>query len=939
MTPRRRVRGRRSGPEVAPRPREADQVRDDMSAAERFDAFRRHQSFEASHRHDFIATLGFEPDPFQLEAMEDVEDGESLLVAAPTGAGKTVIGEFACDLAVRRGLRAFYTTPIKALSNQKYVDLRQRFGETNVGLLTGDVSVNPGAPVVIMTTEVLRNMIYAGTDLSDLSHVVLDEVHYLADRFRGPVWEEVIIHLPSHVRVVALSATVSNAEEFGAWIRTVRGSCSIVVSERRPVPLYQHMMVDGVLFDLYAPTAHGSGRLNPELVAATQTHAHPAGGRGRGPRRRGSIDEGVPTRPRGRRESRPQVLITLDRAHLLPAIVFIFSRAGCDDAVSAVLASGIVLTSRSEAAEIRTSVEAAVATIPLEDHGVLGIQRWAIALERGIAAHHAGLLPIMKETVERLFARGLVKVVYATETLALGINMPARTVVIESLTKWNGSAHVQLSAGEYTQLSGRAGRRGIDSEGHAVVLHRGRIAPEEVAALASRRTYPLISAFHPTYNMVVNLLTQSSRAATRDVLETSFAQFQADGAVVDLAARARECQREMTKLGEQVTCERGDAREYFALRDELSTAQKEQARGRVGQGRSEAAQTLRDVHPGDVIAWRRGRRVDHAVVLTNVQRPVDDPAVQVLDLGGRVHRLAAHDAAGGLAVVGQVPDGSTVQARRHGQRDELTEVLRGLVRSGTLQEPPARPGAVHDDRVMELERRIRSHPVHRCPDREVHASAAREWTRANHEYRALTRAIEGRTNSVAKEFDRVCTVLDALGFLDGETVTEADQQLRRVFGERALVTVEAIRRGAWDHLTGPELAAIASTVVFEARSDAERALDPILPGGPDGRLAQAWTATLSAQARVNEAEIRAGATPTSPVEPGLMFAVHAWASGVPLSAALDAADLQGGDFVRWIRQVMDLLDQVRHVDRRDLARRCRSARDLLVRGVVAWSAE
>ncbi|WP_043535161.1 DEAD/DEAH box helicase, partial [Actinomyces polynesiensis] len=556
MSPRRRRVRRPSGEPAAP-----PQGMEDAAPSQRFEAFREHQHFESSERREFIDTLGFEPDPFQLEGMEGVEDGESVLVAAPTGAGKTVVGEFATHLAVRRGHRAFYTTPIKALSNQKFVDLQTRFGESNVGLLTGDTSVNPGAPVVVMTTEVLRNMIYAGSDLSDLTHVVLDEVHYLADRFRGPVWEEVIIHLPAHVSVVALSATVSNAEEFGAWMREVRGSCRIVVSERRPVPLYQHMMVDSVLYDLYAPGREGNGsgsRLNPELLAAVSP-----GGRAV-PRTRGNAGrrwqahEGGPGHPSARvparRESRSSVLITLDRAHLLPAIVFIFSRAGCDDAVRAVLASGIVLTSRGEAQRIRDVVEEAVATIPAEDHAVLGVDRWAAALERGIAAHHAGLLPVMKETVEKLFTRGLVRVVYATETLALGINMPARTVVIESLQKWNGVAHVQLSAGEYTQLSGRAGRRGIDEEGHAVVLHRGRVAPEEVAALASRRTYPLISAFHPTYNMVVNLLTHSTRADTRDVLETSFAQFQADGAVVGMARRARELQRDMDRLGEEVEC-------------------------------------------------------------------------------------------------------------------------------------------------------------------------------------------------------------------------------------------------------------------------------------------------------------------------------------------------------------------------------------------------
>ncbi|MDN6566234.1 MAG: DEAD/DEAH box helicase, partial [Actinomyces sp.] len=892
---------------------------------------------EDTQRRRFIDTLGFEPDPFQLEGMEGVEQGDSVLVAAPTGAGKTVVGEFATHLAVVRGRRAFYTTPLKALSNQKFLDLQTRFGEGSVGLLTGDTSVNPGAPVVVMTTEVLRNMIYAGADLSDLDHVVLDEVHYLADRFRGPVWEEVIIHLPPHVSVVALSATVSNAEEFGAWMREVRGSCRIVVSERRPVPLYQHMMVDSVLYDLYAPGREGgatSGRLNPELLGAVSSSGH-SGARVRGNSgRRWQSHEGASGRPPARRESRPSVLITLDRAHLLPAIVFIFSRAGCDDAVRAVLASGVVLTSKGEAARIRAVVEEAVATIPSEDHAVLGVDRWAAALERGVSAHHAGLLPVMKETVEKLFTRGLVKVVYATETLALGINMPARTVVIESLQKWNGVAHVQLSAGEYTQLSGRAGRRGIDEEGHAVVLHRGRVAPEEVAALASRRTYPLVSAFHPTYNMVVNLLSHSSRAATREVLETSFAQFQADGAVVGMARRARELQRDMDRLGEDVDCDRGDAQEYFALREELSAAQKQASRDRLLLGRRDAESTLRTLRRGDVVHYRRGRRRNHAVVLDTATGVAGQPTVQVIGTDAKLHHLSPEDASGGLDVVGRLKVAPDLRPRRVRERTELAESLRDLVRSGTLDSPKERAG-VQDQRISDLEQRIRSHPVHSCPQREEHAVAGHAWVRARNEYRTLARTIEGRTNSVAKEFDRVCAVLDSLGFLEGERVTPAGEQLRSVFGERDLTVVEAVRSGAWDGLDAAELAAIASTCVFEARSEHNPDMD--LPGGTGGRLARAWALTLRAQERVAAAEEQAGATPTPGADPGLMTATHAWASGSSLATALATADLQGGDFVRWVRQVMDLLDQLRRLDHPDLPDRAAQARDLLVRGVVAWS--
>ena len=222
------------------------------NAAQRYAAYKAEAQTAASLRARWVSTLSFTPDPFQIQALDAVEAGSSVLVAAPTGAGKTIVGQFGAYVVLEQGLRAFYTTPIKALSNQKYLELCDLFGADNVGLATGDTSVNPGAPVVVMTTEVLRNMIYAGTPLDDLGVVILDEVHYLADKMRGPVWEEVIIHLPAHVAIIALSATVSNAEEFGAWIREVRSSCEIVVSEKRPVPLYQHMIVGEDIFDLYA---------------------------------------------------------------------------------------------------------------------------------------------------------------------------------------------------------------------------------------------------------------------------------------------------------------------------------------------------------------------------------------------------------------------------------------------------------------------------------------------------------------------------------------------------------------------------------------------------------------------------------------------------------------------------------------------------------------
>jgi ATP-dependent RNA helicase HelY len=505
----------------------------------------------------FAEGFDFPLDDFQVESLHCVEDGKGLLVAAPTGAGKTVVGEFAAFLAIEQGKKCFYTTPIKALSNQKFAEFVARFGEEKVGLLTGDTNINSEAPILVMTTEVLRNMLYAGSStLTNLQSVVMDEVHYLADKFRGAVWEEVLIHLMESVQVISLSATVSNAEEFGEWLGTVRGGTDVIVSEIRPIPLYQHVLIGNRLVDLFKEP----GKINPELLALERESMRKV----KMPRhRRERFDESE------NKLSRPEVIETLDRQGLLPAITFIFSRAACDAAVRQCVHSGLRLTNTQEREEIARTAARLNANLAQEDLDVLGYDEWLDALERGIAAHHAGLLPSFKETVEDLFKRGLVKAVFATETLALGINMPAKTVILEKLTKWNGEAHVPITPGEYTQLTGRAGRRGIDIEGNAIVQWSPTIDSAMVAGLASTRTYPLRSSFTPTYNMAINLINRFGRERARGSLESSFAQFQADRAVVGLVRQIKKNEGAIAELMQDVNCHLGDFAEYARMRSDI----------------------------------------------------------------------------------------------------------------------------------------------------------------------------------------------------------------------------------------------------------------------------------------------------------------------------------------------------------------------------------
>ncbi|WP_146925484.1 DEAD/DEAH box helicase [Cellulomonas xylanilytica] len=949
-------RSRRSVPPSSSRSASAPPA--EPSPAERYAAARRRAEIDRSELGQFRELLGFPLDPFQIDACQALERGSGVLVAAPTGAGKTVVGEFAVHLALAAGRKAFYTTPIKALSNQKYSDLVRRYGADQVGLLTGDTTINGDAPVVVMTTEVLRNMLYAGsTALQGLGFVVMDEVHYLADRFRGPVWEEVIIHLTDDVQLVSLSATVSNAEEFGDWLSTVRGDTAVVVSEHRPVPLGQHVLVHGDLLDLYAghvdPTAPGvDPPINPDLThLLRRSNREEVGQPRRGPRDRGGRQRPGARPGGGRPTPRFAVVDALDRDGLLPAIVFIFSRAGCQGAVQQCLAAGVRLTTPAEVSEIRRIVEERCAAVPPEDLDVLGYWEFSDALQRGLAAHHAGMLPLFKETVEDLFSRGLVKVVFATETLALGINMPARSVVMEKLVKWDGSNHVDVTPGEYTQLTGRAGRRGIDTEGHAVVVAHPGLDPVQLAGLASKRLYPLRSSFRPTYNMAVNLVAQVGRDRAREVLETSFAQFQADRGVVGLARQAQGHAEALEGYARAMVCHQGDFAEYAALRREITAREKDLTRAEASARRAEVARTLEGLRVGDVLEIPIGRRSGHAVVIDpGGAAGFDGPKPTVLTIDRQVRKLTVADVGTGVSTVGflRVPKGFS--ARVPAARRDLAAALRSSVGTGTGPTRKDRPkgnrrAAQDDAEIAALRRRLRAHPCHSCPDREEHARWAERWARLSSEHDALVARIAGRTGSIAAVFDRICDILLRLGYLETTTddagrgalqVTDDGRWLRRLYAENDLLLAECLRRGVFDELDAPGLAAAVSTLVYRSRRDDQA--EPRIPGGPSSRLGVALDGCVRAWSELDDLETAHKVETIQPLDAGLVEAVHRWAAGRSLDAVLKGGELSAGDFVRWCKQVIDVLDQVSQAaPHQRLRTTARQAVDALRRGVVAYS--
>ncbi|MEW6154608.1 MAG: DEAD/DEAH box helicase [Actinomycetota bacterium] len=877
-------------------------------------------------RAEFAAAYPFGLDPFQAEALDALDRGESVLVAAPTGSGKTVVAEYAVAKALAEGGKAFYTTPLKALSNQKYGDLVRRHGPGRVGLLTGDNSISGEASVVVMTTEVLRNMLYAASPTLDgLRYVVLDEVHYLGNAYRGSVWEEVIIHSPPDVGLVALSATVSNAEELADWIATVRGPTAAVIEEKRPVVLNQLYLVgDRESERLHLLPTFVDERPNPEAVRLDASSVR--GGRAGGDRWR--------SRPRGRLHTptRADVVERLDDEAMLPAIYFIFSRQACDDAVRQCLDFGLRLTSPEEREAIGAIAEAKADMLSDDDLAVLGYGSWLAGLQAGFAAHHAGMVPPFKEAVEAAFSAGLVKVVFATETLALGINMPARSVVIEKLSKFTGERHEFLTPGEYTQLTGRAGRRGIDPEGNAVVLWSPFVPFDQVAGLASTRTYTLTSSFRPTYNMAANLVRRYPPEAAHHLLNLSFAQYRADRDVVRLEAELERSERSLAGFRRDAECELGDVATYRDL-----------VRAAAGEARPAPlakAGTLDEVRLGDVVVVEGGKSGGPAVVVSVSHRKGGDVRLGAVGADRRYLTLSARDFPVPPAVVGRVSLPTPYAPRNPGfQRKVADALVRARLR------PARRPVTAARNRDR---RRGRAgpeagpagpvnHPVHTCPDRRRHVRALERAERMEKDIRRLERTIAGRTESIARQFDRVLRVMGAFGYVDEWSLTAGGELLTRIYHECDLLVAEAVRAGLFDGLDPAAVAALASAFTYETRGPAASAARPA-PWFPSARVKRRWAELEKLARDLNQAEDEAGLPLTRPPDPGFFAAAYGWAAGEGLAEVIADEEITGGDFVRNVKQLIDLLRQLGDVAPEPAtAKAAREAADRLFRGVVSAS--
>ncbi len=877
-------------------------------------------------REQFVARYPFPVDRFQEESFDALDRGEHVVVAVPTGSGKTVVAEYGIAGARQDGRRAFYTAPVKALSNQKYRDLVAVHGDDDVGLLTGDNSINADAPIVVMTTEVLRNMIYGRSrQLHDLGLVVLDEVHFLQDSYRGPVWEEVMIHLPQHVRLVCLSATVSNVDELADWITTVRGPTASIVERRRPVRLdNEYLVADRTNDRLRMLPVFVDGHINRDAVALDDSAVRGRPGRGvpgRSKDRAARNDTGSGRKvlaPPGRVEA----VELLERRRLLPAIFFIFSRAQCDAAAKSCVDAGLDLVDAGERAAIRAIVDARLGGLENADLEVLGFRQFVSQLEIGVAAHHAGMVPPMKEVVEACFVDGLIKVVFATETLAVGINMPARTVVIEKLTKFTGEHHERLTPGEYTQLTGRAGRRGIDDLGTAVVLWSPWVRFDEVAELAGSSSFHLRSAFRPTYNMAANLIRTYSSDEAHHLLNLSFAQYQADRDVVRLEARLERRRAAVAELRARAHSDYGDIDEYRSLRDR---ERDQRTAGRAA--RLEAIDdTLASLRPGVAVHVAKGTYKGPAAVVASANRK-NGLRLTVITKSAKSLYLTAADFDDPPRQVGSIALPSTYAPNRKEYRNDVARRLRSM----KADPAPSTKRGRRNDRLAD------EHPVARDPDLRERLNAAGQAERIRREIDDLERRVSGKNTSLANEFDRVLDVLATYGYLSRSdwSLTDAGEMLARTFHESDLLVAEVVRSGTLDELTPPDLAALVSTLVYEHRSSDA----PPAPWFSSDDIRARWRrlAAISEDLRATERSV--GLAEHRAPDPTFAAIAYAWVAGEGFAEVVADDEMTGGDFVRTTKQLIDLLRQLALIAPTPSTRRAAArAAEAAFRGVVADSA-
>ena len=921
----------------------------------------------------FGALYPFPLDGFQREAIRTLLGGNSVMVAAPTGTGKTVVAEFGIHHARRGTGRVIYTTPIKALSNQKYRDLRAVYGD-EVGLLTGDVSENRDARVVVMTTEVLRNMLLQTPwDLDHVDCVIFDEIHYLADPERGTTWEEAIILCPDHVQLVCLSATVSNADEIAAWIGRTHRPIRLVTHHERAVPLSLSYFIDGELHQVVDHTG-----------ARVRDFPHTGGERTRQVGRGGRPGRRPTERAVGGEEPQPREIIdALESRGMLPAIYFLFSRNDCQAFAERLATLRPNLITAHQESQIEATIDAVLAGLRPEDRDLEQVRVIAVLARRGIGFHHAGLLPLLKQVVEVLFGRGLMQVVFATDTLALGVNMPARTVVVGRMSKWDGRRRRLLIPNEFQQMAGRAGRRGMDAFGHVVVPYSPWISFADTLAIATGELHPVRSAFAIRYNTVLNLWDPPDGDRVRLMLQQSLAQFQT-------GQRVREIEEEIVAVGEEIArvprgcligLDAGDEllEDYRRLTRDLAAAQ--HAERRLGEdvdgihravaaatpwpepGRQALRRAFRDARPGlvahvrdagwgvflgrgangavgrfligdDIVAVAEYRQIDHLTEhvlplppgMAGLAAPADDaadPAVAVdaADLDALRRDLDA------LAL----PDLDRLAAEHRTQERER-------VAAAACSIDDERVGAETQTRALQTERQ--AHPCHTCPRRKEHRGYLIRLDTLEQERQAvearLARETDAEETRIRGVIRGIRNVLHRFGYLHRGFPTAKADMLAAIFDSDGLILCEAVERGLLDRLAPADVADVFSWFSF----DRDFRYSNRLTLTDDLVQARRRLEDL-AYAVLNE-ERDEGLAISEGHNAGFYGAARVWCLGWTMAEIGEAIELSEGDLVLTFNKTIDLMRQVRemltHVmPEHPLRRTLTEAEGLLRRGIVEQS--
>lgn len=846
----------------------------------------------------------FQLDDFQLAAIAALNQGESVIVCAPTGSGKTLVGEYAIHRALDMGKRVFYTTPLKALSNQKLRDFQRTFGEENVGLLTGDSSVNRDAPIVVMTTEIFRNMLYGttigevGTSLRDVQAVVLDECHYMNDRQRGTVWEESVIYCPPEVQIVGLSATVDNGGQLTDWINEVHGPTRLIYSDYRPVPLNFHFAVEKGIFPL----------LNEQ-----KTKIHPRLRNYRKP----------PRRQRGQKKKKagatlPGVVSQLQAKDMLPAIYFIFSRKGCDKAVQTVAHMNLV--TQAEAELLKRRIDRFV------DRNPEAIRANQLEpLYRGIAAHHAGILPAWKSLVEELFQAGLIKVVFATETLAAGINMPARTTVIASLSKRTDDGHRLLHASEFLQMSGRAGRRGMDVEGHVVTVESPFEGAKEASQLALSPPDPLVSQFTPSYGMVLNLLQIHTVEEAQELIERSFGQYLATLHLAPQKQAIQALERDIAILKDQL-----------AYIDDEAIAQYEKLRGWLKEEerllkilQQQAEETLGSGDPVAVsfamagtILSLKGKNVKvstplPAVLISKIPGPGQFPFLLCLGEDNRWYVATVKDvvmlysdlprlkAVDNLTVPADLAAAASGKSRRG--NDETAAIVEQMP---TLPEFEEQAPEVKEqkEKVEAVAAKLAANPVGQLENPKAVLKQRKRLKKLEKDLRDRTHKYDDYTHHYWLEFVSLMQILENFECLENNTPTEMGQLCAAIRGDNELWLGLALASGEFDGLEPQQFAAACAGILMENnRPDTWLRYQATYP------VLEALGGLRSLRRRLFQEQRRQDVQVPVWMEEGLIALVEQWALDVEWSELCDNTSLDEGDIVRILRRTLDFLSQIPHV--------------------------